>query len=353
VFGGRRISELLLELYEFPDGCDFYVHTLDVLGRYVPASVLSYAFTDISTGQIEDKEIHDLRGREDPDLNAVNPLLRAHPFTEYYIRNQGAPVLSIDDLMSDEEWERTATYNELYRPHGVSYDTSVRFYRGKLCVSFAFTDTAPMSAEHRRTLNLIAPHLGMACRSFSLQQRGVAEQLPAHMALLTKQGKLREISSDAADLLDRYFSSEKRRSRKGLPSAVSRWVQQQVAGAEQGLVPAKFAVRAESRVLTLSMMPYAAGWVLAMDEISPPSAISVFTGMGLTLREAEVLVWLVQGKQNEDIGLILDISKQTVRKHVENILHKLHCETRGAAAMLAMHTLTERTHGFSFGLDPF
>jgi len=73
--------------------------------------------------------------------------------------------------------------------------------------------------------------------------------------------------------------------------------------------------------------------------------------MGLTHREAEVLVWVVQGKQNEDIGCILEISKQTVRKHVENILGKLCCETRGAAAMLAMSTLTERTYGVSFDLS--
>jgi DNA-binding CsgD family transcriptional regulator len=341
---------LLLELYEFPAGSDFYVHTLDVLERYVPSSLAGYSFTDVSEGELQLQVSRDLRDREDPDLNAVNPLVRTHPFAEYYIRNQGGPVLSIDDLMSDEEWKRTELYNELHRPYGVAYDTSVRFYHGSLCVSFAFGDAAPMPKEYRRMLNLIAPHLGVAYRSFSLQRRGIAEQLPAHMALLTKHGRLWEISDDAADLLDRYFRSEKRRSRQALPAEVSRWVMQQIANVDQGQVPLKFAVRAESRALTLSLMPYDSGWVLAMDEISPPSAISVFEGMGLTRRESEVLVWLAQGKQNEDIGRILTISKQTVRKHVENIMHKLRCETRGSAAMLAMHTLTVRTHGFSFDL---
>lgn len=55
------------------------------------------------------------------------------------------------------------------------------------------------------------------------------------------------------------------------------------------------------------------------------------TRHGLTMREAEVLVWVIQGKRDAEIALILDISSRTVSKHMERILSKLNVETRGAA----------------------
>src|SRR5262245_15598907 len=57
--------------------------------------------------------------------------------------------------------------------------------------------------------------------------------------------------------------------------------------------------------------------------------------LGLTKREAEVLLWISQGKRNGEIGTILQTSKRTVGKHVERILCKLEVETRTAAAIVA------------------
>lgn len=55
------------------------------------------------------------------------------------------------------------------------------------------------------------------------------------------------------------------------------------------------------------------------------------TKYGLTMREAEVLVWVVQGKRDSEIGVILGISTKTVSKHMERIFLKMNVETRGAA----------------------
>src|SRR4051812_48452782 len=51
----------------------------------------------------------------------------------------------------------------------------------------------------------------------------------------------------------------------------------------------------------------------------------------LTLREREVLGWLMQGKRNSEIAIILGCSVNTVHKHVHRILAKLGVETRTAA----------------------
>lgn len=60
----------------------------------------------------------------------------------------------------------------------------------------------------------------------------------------------------------------------------------------------------------------------------------------LTEREAEVLLWIAQGKSNRDIASILACSPRTVNKHLEQIYHKLQVENRTAAAMLVVRVLT-------------
>jgi len=59
----------------------------------------------------------------------------------------------------------------------------------------------------------------------------------------------------------------------------------------------------------------------------------------LTVREAEVLLWVSRGKTNRDIGDILAASPRTVTKHMEHILDKLGVETRTAAAAIALAKL--------------
>ena len=61
--------------------------------------------------------------------------------------------------------------------------------------------------------------------------------------------------------------------------------------------------------------------------------------LGLTEREAEVLLWVAQGKANADVATILGISEKTVKIHVGHIFEKLKVETRTSAAMLAMEKL--------------
>jgi DNA-binding NarL/FixJ family response regulator len=49
-------------------------------------------------------------------------------------------------------------------------------------------------------------------------------------------------------------------------------------------------------------------------------------GLGLTQREAEVLLWVGQGKSNGDIALLLGMAEKTVKKHMGNIFDKLGLE---------------------------
>jgi len=61
--------------------------------------------------------------------------------------------------------------------------------------------------------------------------------------------------------------------------------------------------------------------------------------LGLTSREAEVLLWIAEGKRDAEIAKILGVSRRTASKHVESILKKLDAETRTAAVARAAERL--------------
>lgn len=63
--------------------------------------------------------------------------------------------------------------------------------------------------------------------------------------------------------------------------------------------------------------------------------------LGLTPREAEVLLWVAQGKSNSDIGVILGCAENTVKVHLARVFEKLGFENRNAATVRALEILTE------------
>jgi RNA polymerase sigma factor (sigma-70 family) len=57
---------------------------------------------------------------------------------------------------------------------------------------------------------------------------------------------------------------------------------------------------------------------------------------GLTNREKEVLKLLVEGKSNKEIANHLEISENTVKNHLRNIMEKLHLQNRVQLAVYAL-----------------
>lgn len=62
--------------------------------------------------------------------------------------------------------------------------------------------------------------------------------------------------------------------------------------------------------------------------------------LGLTGREADVLLWAAQGKSNGDIAIILEMSEKTVKQHMGSIFQKLSVESRTAASVRALEVLS-------------
>ena len=87
----------------------------------------------------------------------------------------------------------------------------------------------------------------------------------------------------------------------------------------------------------LAWKRHAAPWVLQPE--GELSARLRLQRLGLTAREADVLFWMTEGKQNREISIILGRSLGTVQEHVANIIRKLGQENRHAATVFALRSL--------------
>jgi DNA-binding CsgD family transcriptional regulator len=68
---------------------------------------------------------------------------------------------------------------------------------------------------------------------------------------------------------------------------------------------------------------------IRLHEQGPAAAAD---GPVVTEREAQILHWIRQGKNNQEIGQILAISALTVKSHLQKIYRKLQVQNRAQAA---------------------
>ncbi|ARU16204.1 response regulator [Croceicoccus marinus] len=81
--------------------------------------------------------------------------------------------------------------------------------------------------------------------------------------------------------------------------------------------------------------------LIRLTEVREGAEIALLQNrIGLTQREAEVLLWVSYGKSNRSVSEILGISPRTVNKHLQQIFTKLGVETRAAATALAVRIIS-------------
>lgn len=123
-----------------------------------------------------------------------------------------------------------------------------------------------------------------------------------------------------------------------LPAPLLNWIKAQLSSAK-GVEHAPFeSVRGDVHFsVKLSPCLNSDEYLLLMEKHSRQWNLdSVRNALRLTLREAEILMWISRGKTNKEVGLILGSSPRTVNKHLEHIFEKLGVVTRAAAVSMAV-----------------
>ena len=123
-----------------------------------------------------------------------------------------------------------------------------------------------------------------------------------------------------------------------LPAPIERWVKARLGG--EGVPEAFHAETARGRLSALlsDRLEFHYSVVTLREEWKTP-AKHHFEPLGLTSRESDVLCWVVEGKSNEEIGVILGLSTLTVKTHLQNIFKKMHVENRTTAAARAIELM--------------
>ena len=155
-----------------------------------------------------------------------------------------------------------------------------------------------------------------------------------HVFCISEQGNILWSTPEAQQLLDRYERS-KRIGSPPFETQLRSWLPNGRAGHD-------LALPLENEVLIVRYFKQAREHELLLKIQSPNSEIDptiLEQGLQITLREAEVLLWLAHGKTNREIADILNMSPRTVNKHLEQMFPKIGAENRTAAASIAIQTI--------------
>lgn len=160
-------------------------------------------------------------------------------------------------------------------------------------------------------------------------ERSLRHSLDRAVLVATLDGEILFSTVRAGQVLARHFPTS-----EGLASPLLACIQAPATGSAQEIVsPA-----GRLRVRRFAEMGEAECVTLLLEEIAAPGAL-LQRRFGLTPREAEVLFWIAEGKNNPEIATILANTTGTVKKQVASILEKLGTENRLMAAKLANEIL--------------
>jgi DNA-binding NarL/FixJ family response regulator len=193
--------------------------------------------------------------------------------------------------------------------------------------------------RHEEVLARVATHVALARKvrhaSDALQHGGFAA------VTVDRQGVIMWLTGAAAQWLKSVGNSADGpvpRVGDSVPHAIRAWLHAQLDGAED-FASARFSTTLGDHVYTakLAVSPHASEHLLLLQSKSTQWDLdTVRCNFGLTLREAEIIMWISRGKTNKDVAEILGSSPRTINKHLEHVFEKLGVETRTAAVSVVL-----------------
>lgn len=211
------------------------------------------------------------------------------------------------------------------------------------------------SERDRLLLDLLKPHLFGAYRNavtITEMKRDLAllgdaiEGEKQGLIILTGEGKIRFWTNKARQCISDYFDPPSWNI-NSLPEALMIWIRHQQSLLGQNHMPPPppeplVVEHGGKRLLVRLISNHHEGHHLLLEEkvCSLGESLRLLSeSLGLSTRESEVLLWVTQGKTNQEIGKILHLSPRTVHKHLEHIYQKMGCENRASAIVQALKIL--------------
>ncbi len=334
----QEFSNTLLELYSPSPQAALPARVFAALERHLPCDHCCYhEFSDQTLVRVVHKP--DLR----LDTDIFNYYVDQHPGLGAIVREQIQSPVKISDFKTLSQWQRTDLYNQFFRLEGLNYQLGYLALNQGARLGLALNrKKRDFSEEERALLDLLVPHLVQAFHTSELFSRlsAIAETGGQSWLVVDSTGHILFETGKAIHWLTEYFGHN-----GTLPAQIQDWLKRRASGFKdtKGLAVAlqDFSItRGTKRLMIHSMSPVQSmEQKLVFSETSDELDPRLLGTLGLTKREAEVLLWITQGKRNSEIAEILGTGTRTIGKHLERIFIKLGVETRTAAANLGLEIL--------------
>ncbi len=346
----KQVLEFLHDLYAFRSWDELTTHVLNSLPTLIPTDICSY--NDMSSR----RRYAAYRGWPDnhPTIPQAAEILgryaHQHPILTHMEQTKDPTSHKITDFMAQRQFRTTALYNEFYRPLQLPYNMAATIALTKdSTIAIGFNRIKrDFTEDNMAVLDVLRPHLvqayGNAERVTGLQEQlstfhRAIEELDHAVVAFTSRGRIQWATPRAYQLLTEYWLDRRRRS-EWLPAPLRGWVADCLSNLDRsGHISAPLAplvlIRPD-RTLTIRLVLDGSKRLLLLDEHRTRLSPAMLKPLGLSPRETEILIWVVQGKTNPEIGTILGISPRTVHKHVGRIYTRLGVENRHAAMALVM-----------------
>lgn len=277
-------------------------------------------------------------------VRAVGRYSQQSPFGTYYLATQDASWRMETDFMPTEDFHKLDLYHHALKPMGINHQIGglLGVMDGVLHAVTLHRTHRPFVEHERQILNTIQPHLVNSyvnavahskARNSAAQIHAAMETAPGAYGYFDGAGKVSWLQDRAKKWLNEFFPGEVKHD-GNIPQSVRKLLDD---SARHQDAPQQLEKSGEEEILTVCLgASPVGGWVMRLERKPrhfPPRfrPLSQFSE-----RKNEVLRWMVEGKRNAEIAVILHLSPRTVEKHVAEILAGLSVENRATAIVRAM-----------------
>ncbi len=348
------LLKCLHEIYTYRDLGTFPAQLLSTLPQVVPSETTAYNEVNLRRRRIIGvMDPPEVKFPESEQVFARH--IHEHPLVVSYQRAHDGRAQKISDFLTQRQFHRLGLYNELYRQMSAEHQMAITLSPAQpsfiaLTLNRSRRD---FSERDRPLLNLLRPHLIQAyynAEAVTQMQQKLAGleralyELDYGVIVLSEKQRVREMTDRARQWVTDYCGKFPRHSQR-LPVMLQQWVvsQQELLAQDDEVLPPRepLVIKREGKQLVVRLLsgPTENHCMLLLHEERTALTAASLATLGLSQREAEALLWVIQGKTNPEIAVILTLSPRTVQTYLRRIYQKLGVETRTAATTQALETL--------------
>lgn len=329
----RTLSQALAELHR-PGTQDDFPNRLFACLRFCFCCDF-YSYAELTENDTERIEIYPAL---DVNADVLSRWLNQRPNIGGIYKHNGS--LRILRFSAPSHRYRSELHDDLLVLLGQKQNLGLVIFEERSRINIALSRSAqPFSEEEHQMLEILRLHLAQAYKASKLNSFLSEAVGAANVGFLVadRRGKIRYATAKARKLLKEYFYPD---SQLKLPDRVQTWLNEK-AKCNGSLPPPDLTIDFGQRMLVVQTIskPAVQEYRLLLHETGQFLDAVPLQRLGLTNREAEVLLWVSQGKSNAEIAIILASKVRTVAKHLERVFAKLMVENRTAAAHAALAVL--------------